>query len=46
MYGEGRPRLDLEHPVYGAHELVDEGAFTFVVVLTASFLLGFAEAGI
>ena len=36
MYGEGRPRLDLEYPVYGAHELADEGAFTSVVVLTAS----------
>ena len=46
MYVEGRPRLDLEYPVYGAHELADERAFTSVVVLTAGFLLGFAEAGI
>ena len=46
LYGEGRPRLDLEYPVYGPHELVDEGAFTFVIILTASFLFGFAEAGI
>ena len=29
----GRPRLDLEYPVYGAHELADKGAFTSVVVL-------------
>ena len=41
VYGEGRPRLDLEYPVYGAHELADEGAFTSVVVLTASFPSGF-----
>ena len=41
LYGEGRPRLDLEYPVYGAHELSDEGAFTSVVVLTASFPSGF-----
>ena len=31
FYGEGKPRLDLEYPVYGAHELADEGAFTSVV---------------
>ena len=41
LYGEGRPRLDLEYPAYGAHELADEGAFTSVVVLTASFPSGF-----
>ena len=41
LYGEGRPRLDLEYPVYGANELADEGAFTSVVVLTASFPSGF-----
>ena len=41
MYGEGRPRLDLEYPVYGAHELAEEGAFTSMVVLTASFPSGF-----
>ena len=41
MYGEGMPRLDLEYPVYGAHELADEGAFTSVVVLAASFPAGF-----
>ena len=42
LYGEGRPpRLDLEYPIYGAHELADEGAFTSVVVLTASFPSGF-----
>ena len=46
MYGEGKPRLDLEHPVYGAHELASEGAFTSVVVLTASFPSGFGQAGI
>ena len=23
LYGEGRPRLDLEYPVYGAHKLAD-----------------------
>ena len=28
LYGEGRPRLDLEYPIYGAHELADEGVFT------------------
>ena len=43
MYGEGRPRLDLEYPVYGAHELANEGAFTSVVVLTASFPSGFRQ---
>ena len=37
LYGEGRPRLDLEYPVCGAYELAEEGAFTSVVVLTASF---------
>ena len=37
LYGEGRPRLDLEYPSYGTHELADEGAFTSVVVLTATF---------
>ena len=41
LYGEGTPRLDLEYPVYGAHELADEGALTSVVVLTASFPSGF-----
>ena len=41
LYGEGRPRLYLEYPVYGAHELADEGAFTSVVVLFASFPCGF-----
>ena len=41
LHGEGRPKLDLEYPVYGAHELADEGAFTSVVVLTASFPSGF-----
>ena len=41
LYGECRPRLDLEYPIYGAHELADEGAFTCVVVLTASFPSGF-----
>ena len=46
MYGEGRPRLDLEYPVYGAHKLANEGAFTAVVVLTASFPSGFGQAGI
>ena len=35
------PRLDLEYPIYGDHELADEGAFTSVVVLTASFPSGF-----
>ena len=30
LFREGRPRLDLEYPVYGAHELADEGAFTSV----------------
>ena len=37
------PRLlvDLEYPVYGAHELADEGAFTSLVVLSASFPSGF-----
>ena len=40
VFGVGRPRLDLEYPVYGAHELADEGAFTSVAVLTASFLSG------
>ena len=43
LYGEGRPRLDLEYPVYGAHELADEGAFTSEVVLTASFPSGFHQ---
>ena len=43
MYGEGRPRVDLEHPVYAAHELANEGAFTAVVVLTASFPSGFGQ---
>ena len=43
MYGEGRPRVDLEHPVYAAHELANKGAFTAVVVLTASFLSGFGQ---
>ena len=37
MYGEGRPRLDLEYPGYGAHELANEGAFTSVVVLTKRY---------
>ena len=37
LYGEGRPRLDLEYPLYGAHKLANEGAFTSMVVLTASF---------
>ena len=46
MYGEGRPRLDLEYPVYGVHKLANVGAFTSVVVLTASFPSGFAQAGI
>ena len=41
LHGEGRPRLDLEYLVYGAHELADKGAFTLVVVLTSSFLSGF-----
>ena len=41
MYGEGRPRLDLEYPVYRTHELADEEAFTSVVILTASFPSGF-----
>ena len=41
LYGEGRPRLDLEYPVYGAHELADERALTSVVELTASFPSGF-----
>ena len=41
LYGEDRPRLDLEYPVYGAYELADEGAFTSLVVLTASFPSGF-----
>ena len=40
LYGEGRPRLDLEYPVYGAQKLTDEGAFTSVVVLTTSFPSG------
>ena len=44
MYGE--IDLDLEYPVYGAHELANEGAFTSVVVLTASFPSGFGQAGI
>ena len=44
MYGEGRPRLDLDYPVYGAHELANEGAFTSVVVLAASFPSGFCQA--
>ena len=43
LYGEGRPRLDLEYPVYGAQELADEGAFTSVVVLTSSFPSGFHQ---
>ena len=43
LYGEGRPRLDLEYPVYGAPELADEGAFTYVVVLNASFPSGFCR---
>ena len=41
LFLQCRPRLDLEYPVYGAHELADEGAFTSVVVLTASFPSGF-----
>ena len=41
LYREGRPRLYLEYPVCGAHELADKGAFTFVVVLTANFPSGF-----
>ena len=41
LYGEGTPRLDLEYPVYGAHELADEGAFSSVVVFIASFPSGF-----
>ena len=40
MYGEGKSRLDVEYPVYGAHELANGGAFTSVVVLTASFPSG------
>ena len=40
LFGEGRPRLDLES-IYGAHKLADEGAFTSVVVFTASFPSGF-----
>ena len=28
LYGDDRPRLDLEYPVYGAHKLADEGTFT------------------
>ena len=43
LYGEGRPRLDLEYPASGAKELADEGAFTSVVVLTASFPSGFCR---
>ena len=46
MYGEGGPRLDLEYPVYGAHELANKGAFTSLLVLTASFPSGFGQAGI
>ena len=46
MYGEGRPRRDLEYPVYGANKLANDGAFTSVVVLTASFPSGFGQAGI
>ena len=37
MYG-ARARLDLEYPVYWAHELANEGGFTSVVVLTASLV--------
>ena len=43
LYGEGRPRLDLEYPVYGAHELADERAFASMVVLTACFPSGFCR---
>ena len=32
LYGEGRPRLDLEYPVYGACELAVEGAAIFYCV--------------
>ena len=46
LYGEGRPRLDREYFVYGAHKLTDEGGFTSMVVLTTSFFLAFAESGI
>ena len=42
LYREGsRPRPDLEYPVCVASELSDEGAFTSVVVLIASFTSGF-----
>ena len=46
MYGEGRPRLDLEYPICEAFELPNEEAFTSVVVLTTSFPSGFDQAGI
>ena len=46
MYGEGRPRLDLEYPVYGAHELANEGVLPPWLSSPPVFLLGFAEAGI
>ena len=46
MYGEGRPGLDLEYHVYGAHELANEGAFTSVVVLIANFPSVFGQARI
>ena len=43
LYGEGRPRLDLEYPVYGTHELADKGALNSVVVLIVSFPFGFGQ---
>ena len=33
----------VEYPVYGAHELADEGAFSSVVVLATSFPSGFCR---
>ena len=36
-YEEGRPRLDLDYPIYGVHELTSNEAFTSVIVLAASF---------
>ena len=43
LYGGGSPSLDLEYPVYGAHELADERAFASMVVLTACFPSGFCR---